>query len=95
MRDNLIFRFAAAADFAAVLHLACQLAKQIEAVAPPLTIAQFEKYYLGLHAPMRLLLAVYYNRIVGTISWTLMHERYSADTNATSGLSQSKRYWHD
>jgi ribosomal protein S18 acetylase RimI-like enzyme len=80
MKENLTFRFAAAEDFAAVLRLARQLAEQIEAKAPPLTGAQFERYYLGPHAPMRLLLAVYENRVVGMISWTLMHELYSADT---------------
>ena len=78
MRDNLTFRFAAATDFEGVLHLACQLAKQIEAGAPPLTFAQYERYYVGLHAPMRLLLAVHSDRVVGMISWTLTHELYSA-----------------
>jgi GNAT superfamily N-acetyltransferase len=80
MRDDLTFRFARAADFEAVLHLACQLAKQIELGPPPLTFAQFEKYYLAPHAPMRLLLAIHQIRVVGMISWTLTHELYSADT---------------
>jgi GNAT superfamily N-acetyltransferase len=80
MRDNLTFRFAAATDFEGVLHLACQLAKQIEAEAPPLTIAQFDKYFLSPDAPMHLLLAVHDNRILGMVSWTLMHELYSAAT---------------
>ncbi len=79
MSNNLTFQFAAAADFEAVLHLACQLAKQIEVGAPPLTFAQFERYYLALHAPMRLLLAIHEDRVVGMISWTLTHELYSAD----------------
>jgi ribosomal protein S18 acetylase RimI-like enzyme len=79
MKHGLTFRYAVAADFAAVLELATQLASQIEAEDPPLTIAQFEKYYLRPHAPMRLLLAVHDSRIVGMISWTLTHELYSAD----------------
>ena len=73
------FRWAADTDFEAVLHLACQLAKQIESGAPPLTFAKFERYYLGPNAPMRLLLAVHEGRVVGMISWTLTHELYSAD----------------
>ena len=80
MKDALTFRYAATADFAAVLGLACQLARQIEAQDPPLTVAQFERYYVGPHALMRLLLAVQDCRIVGMISWTLTHELYSADT---------------
>src|SRR5882724_10943829 len=80
MKDRLTFRYAATADFAAVLELACQLARQIEAQDPPLTVAQFERYYVGPHALMRLLLAVQDRRIVGMISWTLTHELYSADT---------------
>ncbi|HEX9198614.1 MAG TPA: GNAT family N-acetyltransferase, partial [Acidobacteriaceae bacterium] len=32
------------------------------------------------NAPMRLLLAVHDDRVVGLISWTLTHELYSADT---------------
>jgi GNAT superfamily N-acetyltransferase len=80
MRDGLIFRYATAADFGAVLELASQLARQIEAEVPPLTAAQFDTYYVGPDAPMRLLLAVLDSRIVGMISWTLTHELYSADT---------------
>src|SRR3974390_815348 len=57
MSHSLKFRFAAAADFPAVLELASQLASQIEAEDPPLTIAQFETYYVSPHAPTRLLLA--------------------------------------
>jgi ribosomal protein S18 acetylase RimI-like enzyme len=79
MRDRLTFRYAAAADFEAVLELASQLARQIEAEAPPLTVAQFETFYVGPRAPMRLLLAVVEGRVVGMISWTLTHELYSAD----------------
>jgi GNAT superfamily N-acetyltransferase len=78
MTDNLVIRFAAHTDFEAVLHLACQLAKHIESEAPPLTFAQFERYYIGPHALMRLSLAVYEGRVVGMISWTLTHELYSA-----------------
>jgi ribosomal protein S18 acetylase RimI-like enzyme len=74
------FRYAEAADFQAVLELASQLARQIEAEDPPLTVAQFEMYYVGPHSPMRLLLAVQDRRIVGMISWLLSHELYSADT---------------
>jgi GNAT superfamily N-acetyltransferase len=80
MKHGLTFRYAAAADFRAVLDLACQLARQIEAEAPPLTVAQFETYYVSSHGPMRLLLAVQEGRVVGMISWTLTHELYSADT---------------
>ena len=79
MKDELTFRYAEAADFEAVLQLACQLASHIEAEAPPLTFAKFETYYLSPHAPMRLLLAVRNSRVVGLISWTLTHELYSAD----------------
>jgi ribosomal protein S18 acetylase RimI-like enzyme len=80
MKDGLAFRYAEAADFAAVLDLASQLARHIEAETPPLTVAQFETYYLSPHAPMRLLLAVRDGQVVGMISWTLTHELYSADT---------------
>ena len=80
MSHRLTFRFADAADFAAVVELACQLANHIEAEIPPLTAAQFERYYVTPDAPMRLLLAVDENRVVGMISWTLTHELYSADT---------------
>jgi GNAT superfamily N-acetyltransferase len=79
MKPGLIFRYAAAADFAVVLDLACQLARQIEAKVPPLTVEQFHTYYLSPHAPMRLLLAVSGDRVVGMISWTLTHELYSAE----------------
>jgi GNAT superfamily N-acetyltransferase len=79
MSYSLTFRFAATTDFAVVLELACQLARHIEADAPPLTIAHFEKYYVNVHAPMRLLLAVHERRVVGMISWTLTHELYSSD----------------
>jgi GNAT superfamily N-acetyltransferase len=80
MKHGLTFRYAVATDFEAVLDLASQLASQIEAERPPLTTAQFETYYVNPHAPMRLLLAVHYSRIVGMISWTLTHELYSAHT---------------
>ena len=79
MKLRLTFRYAAAADFAVVVNLASQLASQIVAVAPPLTPAQFERYYVSPLAPMRLLLAVHDHRVVGLISWTLTHELYSAD----------------
>jgi ribosomal protein S18 acetylase RimI-like enzyme len=75
-----MFRYAEAADFGAVHELASQLANQIEEEAPPLTSAQFERYYVGSQAAMRLLLAVRDSQIVGMISWTLTHELYSADT---------------
>jgi ribosomal protein S18 acetylase RimI-like enzyme len=80
MKLGLIFRYAGAADFEAVLDLACQLARQIEEAPPPLTVEQFNTHYLSAHAPMRLLLAVRDHRIVGMISWTLTHELYSAHT---------------
>ncbi len=80
MKDGLAFRHAETTDFAAVLELASQLARQIEADIPPLTPAQFQKYYISPHAPMHLLLAVRNDKIVGMISWTLTHELYSADT---------------
>jgi len=80
MKDGLAFRHAETGDFAAVLELASQLARQIEADAPPLTVAQFQTYYINPHAPMHLLLAVRNDQIVGMISWTLTHELYSADT---------------
>jgi len=79
MKYGLTFRHAEAEDFAAVLELASQLARHIEAPVPHLTFEQFETYYLCSHAPMRLLLAVRDSRIVGLISWTLTHELYSAD----------------
>lgn len=80
MKHGITFRYAAATDFRAVLDLASQLASHIEAALPPLTVAQFEQYYVDPDAPMRLLLAVQDRRIVGMISWTLTHELYSADT---------------
>jgi len=80
MKHGFTFRYAAAADFATVLELAGQLARQIEEEAPALTVAQFERYYVGPGAPMRLLLAVSDGRVVGMISWTLTHELYSGDT---------------
>jgi hypothetical protein len=88
MRHDLTFRFAAAKDFEAVLHLACQLAKQIEVEAPPLTSEQFERYYLSQHAPMRLLLAVHSDRVVGMISWTLTHELTARTLAFTSAMCQ-------
>jgi GNAT superfamily N-acetyltransferase len=80
MNAHLTFRFAMVQDFAAVLDLACQLARQIEAPSPPLTLAQFECYYTGPHAPMRLLLALREGQVVGIISWIVTHELYSAET---------------
>jgi ribosomal protein S18 acetylase RimI-like enzyme len=79
MKPGLIFRYAAAADFEVVLDLACQLARQIDEAPPLLTVGRFQTYYLSPHAPMRLLLAVRDDRVVGMISWTLTHELYSAD----------------
>jgi GNAT superfamily N-acetyltransferase len=80
MKDGLTFRWAGVADFETVLDLASQLAIHIEARVPPLTVEQFETYYVNPHAPMHLLLALNDGRIVGMISWTLTHELYSADT---------------
>jgi GNAT superfamily N-acetyltransferase len=80
MTSELSFRWAAASDFEAVLDLAAQLAISIEEKVPPLTVAQFEMYYVTPDAPMHLLLAVRDGGVVGMISWTLMHELYSADT---------------
>ena len=80
MKDGLSFRWVEESDFEVVLDLASQLANHIEAEAPPLTVAQFETYYVSPHAPMHLLLALNRGRVVGMISWTLTHELYSADT---------------
>ena len=80
MKNNLSFRRADTSDFDAVLDLASQLASHIEAAIPPLTITQFETYYVNPDAPMHLLLAVLDDVVVGLISWTLTHELYSADT---------------
>jgi GNAT superfamily N-acetyltransferase len=80
MKKGLTFRRAEVSDFEAVLDLAGQLASQIEEEMPPLTLAQFETYYLHPQAPMRLLLALHDDRVVGMISWTLTHELYSAHT---------------
>lgn len=82
MRHALTFRYAATQDFEAVLELASQLAIYIEAATPSLTVADFHTFYLGSHAPMRLLLAIRESRVVGMISWTLTHELYSANTRA-------------
>ena len=79
MTCELTFRYAVAADFAAVLELSSQLANQIGEEVPPLTVSRFETYYLAPHAPMRLLLAVNHGRVVGMVSWTLTHELYSAN----------------
>jgi GNAT superfamily N-acetyltransferase len=80
MRADLTFRYATTTDFEAVLELAFQLARHIEAEPPLLTTAQFETGYLTPHAPMRLLLAIHDNQVVGMISWTLTHELYSGET---------------
>lgn len=80
VKESLTFRFAEAEDFRAVLELASQLASQIEAPIPPLTPVQFESYFVSLGAPMRLLLALFENRVLGMISWTITHELYSAET---------------
>jgi len=80
MDDGLTFRFAVSEDFPAVLDLAGQLAIQIEAQKPHLTLAQFEHFFIRSHSPMRLLLAVRAHRIVGMISWTITHDLYSAET---------------
>ena len=80
MTNGLSFRRAVASDFEAVLDLACQLARHIEAEVPPLTAAKFERYYVDARAPMHLLLALRAGQVVGMISWTLTHELYSADT---------------
>jgi ribosomal protein S18 acetylase RimI-like enzyme len=79
MKKALTFRFAASHDFSDVLELACQLARQIEAPLPLLTAAQFEAHYTSLDAPMRLLVALRENQVVGMISWTITHELYSAE----------------
>lgn len=80
MQQELTFKYAVAEDFAAVVELSTQLATQIEAPAPQLTSSQFETYYVSAGAPMRLLLAVQNDKVVGMISWTLTHELYSAET---------------
>ncbi len=78
MTHGLHFRRAVASDFDAVLALAVQLADHIDAPRPPLTVGQFDTWYLRAGTPMHLLLAVNQNRVVGMISWTLTHELYSA-----------------
>ena len=80
MNNGLSFRPARTTDFDAVLDLARQLASHIETDDPPLTVAQFERYYVNPDGPMHLLLALREERVVGMISWTLTHELYSADT---------------
>ena len=80
MNSGLSFRLARTSDFDAVLDLARQLASHIETDDPPLTVAQFERYYVNPDGPMHLLLALHEERVVGMISWTLTHELYSADT---------------
>ena len=79
MDNEWTFRPAQANDFAAVVSLACQLAAHIEAETPPLTFEQFQANYLRPDATMRLLLAVDHDHVVGMVSWTVMHELYSAD----------------
>ena len=79
MREELNFRSATAEDYEAVLELACQLATHIEAKRPVLTRERFAAYYLDAGAPMRLLLALCGDRVVGMIAWTLTHELYSGD----------------
>ena len=80
MDHQLAFRRALVEDFPAVLDLACQLAAHIEAAPPPLSVHQFETFYLRPGAPMRLLLAIVGGRVAGMISWTVTHELYSADS---------------
>jgi GNAT superfamily N-acetyltransferase len=80
MKNSLSFRRAEVSDFETVLDLASQLANHIEEEVPPLTVAQFQTYYVDPRAPMHLLLALHDGRVVGMISWTLTHELYSADT---------------
>jgi len=80
MNNGLNFRMARTSDFDAVLDLARQLASHIETDNPPLTFAQFERYYINPDGPMHLLLALREDRVVGMISWTLTHELYRADT---------------
>jgi GNAT superfamily N-acetyltransferase len=80
MKNSLSFRRAEVSDFETVLDLASQLANHIEEEVPPLTVAQFQRYYVDPRAPMHLLLALHDGRVVGMISWTLTHELYSADT---------------
>ena len=76
MAKELSFRWAEAGDFEAVLSLATQLAHHIEEKTPSLTPSDFATYHLGPEAPMRLRLAIDDGRVVGMISWTLMHELY-------------------
>jgi GNAT superfamily N-acetyltransferase len=80
MKSSLSFRWAEVSDFETVLDLASQLANHIEEEVPPLTVSQFQTYYVAPRAPMHLLLALHDGRVVGMISWTLTHELYSADT---------------
>ena len=80
MKKELTFRRAAVSDFEAVLDLASQLATHIEEEIPPLTLANFETYYVNTDAPMHLSLALHDGKVVGMIAWTLTHELYSAHT---------------
>jgi GNAT superfamily N-acetyltransferase len=79
MADALSFRTAQARDFTAVRSLAEELAVHIEAPLPPLTLERFMSFYVNDNAPMRLVLAVRDDRVVGMIAWVLTHELYSAD----------------
>ncbi|HVZ29473.1 MAG TPA: GNAT family N-acetyltransferase [Asticcacaulis sp.] len=79
MDNGLHFRPATAQDFAAVLDLATQLARHIEAAPPPLTFGQFEARYLGTDPRMHLLLAVKDGHVAGLVSWILTHELYSGE----------------
>jgi ribosomal protein S18 acetylase RimI-like enzyme len=80
MHESLTFRFAEAGDFSTVLELASQLARHISAPPPPLTPARFQTCFVTPDSPMRLLLALRENRVLGMISWTITHELYSAET---------------
>ena len=80
MHESLTFRFAEAKDFSAVQELASQLARHISAPPPPLTPVRFQTCFINRDSPMRLLLALRENQVLGMISWTITQELYSAET---------------
>lgn len=78
MHSKIRFRRANHSDFQDVLNLSRQLADHIQAEKPLLSMTQFDERYLLPGAVMNLLLAIRSDRVVGMISWVLMHELYSA-----------------
>jgi GNAT superfamily N-acetyltransferase len=70
-------RWATEDDFGAIRNLANQLATHLEDPEPPLDFARFQSFFLSAGAPMKLLLAVDSNRVVGFASWAVVYELYS------------------